>query len=110
MSKARKLFQERPENVVEHPTDLGTTDIPEGPLEGWVAFAPRMSGDQSQIIGPFVPTIVKPYEDKQPCIVVVESESHDVFYWFNPDSTDHGRPGVPCWYQSGSTLRFVKKR
>lgn len=106
MSKARKLFQERPYNLVEHPTDLPTDNIPEGMIEGWWAFAPQMNGDPGRMIGPFVPVVSKPYDDDQPCI---ETEDGTQF-WFHAHSDDLGRPGVPCWFQSGSTLRFVRTK
>ena len=97
---ARRLFQKRPEEVLEHPDDLptDTNKIPEGPIENWMAFAPRLTGDPSQITGPFQPCVTKPYDDGQPCI----ESSDGTQFWFGTI------PSVPCWYQSGYTLRFMR--
>jgi len=107
-NKARRLFQERPDNVFEHPTDLPVpkSEIPLGPIEGWVCFAPRMNGDPSQIIGPFVPVVQDEFDDGGRCIITEDGTN----FWYDPESTEHGRRGYPCWFQSGSTLRFVKAR
>jgi len=106
MNVARKLFQQRPENVFEHPTDLPTNinEIPVGPLEDWWAFAPAMKSDHSCIIGPFTPEVVRLHDDCRPCI----RTSDGTEFWYSESDSDSWRPNVPCWYQSGSTLRFVR--
>lgn len=108
MGIAGRLFSKRADALLEHPTDLplDVKDIPIGKLEGWHAFAPKMRGPGREIIlGPFVPEI-KMHSSGYLFIVAEDGAE----YWYDAGNGAQiaGRPDIPCWYQSGCTLRFYK--
>lgn len=106
-----RLFRTMPSDLYLHPDDLPTLPslILDGPIEGWEAYAPNYHGDPSQVIGPFVPVVNRPYTDNTPVITVRTSQFQKSEFIYNMENDD-GQPVIPCWYQSGNTLRFIRKK
>lgn len=106
-NSAWKFFQRSPSQFFEHPTDLpiDSDKIPNGPIAGWMVFAPEFRGDPSLVVGPVQPVVERPYEDDQLCVKVGKTQ-----YWYGcRDRYGVGRPNWPCWYQSGMRLRFFRE-
>ena len=97
------IFIVPPEEIVEHPDHLPDklSEIEPGKLEGWWVYACSFEGGHK----------VEAVED--PVIKVKEHGTYIIVgksqYWFKEanDGTAWGN-GRCCWYQSSSTLRFVK--
>jgi hypothetical protein len=112
-SGARRLFMVRPSEIFEHPEgmEIERDNIPDGPIGGWEAYAPNWERGPEEIIGPFTPIVSRPCSDGVPVITVqrYENDRWPTEYFFkhwNPGSDDNR----PCWYQSGATLRFIRKK
>jgi hypothetical protein len=96
------IFIVPPERILEHPDHLPTklSEIEPGKLEGWWTYACSFEGHKIK-------------ESKDPEIIVNETGTHirvgKTDYWFKEanDGTSWSLDR-PCWYQSSSTLRFVK--
>lgn len=111
----RAIFIVDPQEILEHPDNMSTDPdfIPNGIIEGWVAYCMGWNGPT--IIHTLSPVVIRPFSDNhghilrnEPCIKLGESE-----FWFRisePNHTDPDRKKRPCWYQSGMTLRFIRKR
>lgn len=97
----QRIFMAPPGEIHEHPTDLPKVqkEIPLGPIEGWLVYAPEMKGDRSKIVGPLVAVVIRPHSDNRACIRI--PGQYDFWY-------DDTRPNRLCWYQSGCTLRFIR--
>lgn len=119
-SSARRLFYVRPDEIFEHPPGLPTaaTEIPEGPIEGYECYSPTWGGDPAAVIGPFDPVVAHEVvgvgsvrEERLTFIAAPDGTRRPAEYYYHDGSANEdGRPAVPCWYQSGGTLRFVAKR
>lgn len=106
-----RLFLIRPEQILEHPTDLPADplEIPEGLFDGWMVYAANLKGDPSKVLGPFPVFIEKERSEGQirPYINI----PGDYQYWLlkTEELPAWCKIEKPCWYQSGYTLRFVRK-
>jgi hypothetical protein len=100
----KRLFMVAPKDIHEHPLTLPkqASEIPIGPIEGWEAYAPEMDRDPHTVIGPFKP-VVERFDDRL-CIQAPGSYQ----FWYDDEPGRFGGADRPSWYQSGSTLRFVK--
>lgn len=126
MKTCRRLFQVEPSSIVEHPTGIASpvncvedweysqeigsrfsVEMSVGPIEGWECYALSMSswGEDKDVIGPFDAVIESPYKDGDYCITVKENNrTVGIQYWYR----NNGKRVM--WYQSGHTLRFIKKQ
>ena len=98
-----RLFRVPPADVFEHPPNLSADpkEIPIGPIEGWECYAPNFRGDDLLVLK-CEPVVERNEHDGAPFIRV-----GDYLFWYYPSNSSHHRTG---WYQSGQTLRFVRKR
>jgi hypothetical protein len=107
------LFIASPNRIVEHPLNLpdNPKEIPDGPIKGWLCFAPNHHGNPHEFIGPFQAVVTRPYDDKQPCIEVSRGEYSKSQYWYDHPAFGECKyhPKRPCWQQSNSTLRFIRE-
>lgn len=109
----RLLFIVPPGDIHEHPPDLPTDpeQIPTGHelFKDWLVFAPDFGGHRGEFIGPVPPVVTRPYGElsRELCIQVNGSD-----FWFGvrPAHCCDAPTNRPCWYQSGTTLRFVRRR
>lgn len=104
-----RLFSVPADAISEHPPTLPVmaADIPEGPIVGYEAYAFGWGGDPSLIVGPFEPIVER--RGYHPRIKVFRS-GYLTEYWYGADgSCRMGGYERPCWYQSGTTLRFIAK-
>jgi hypothetical protein len=108
-----------PSAVVEHPPGLPTEHdaIPLGPIEGWDAYAPAFYGDRDRAVVRFDPVVEVMHgakaivyrPDGRPPRPYLEG-SDTAFYFQPPGAPASSWLDRPAWYQSGATLRFVRKR
>lgn len=103
-----KLFARHPSEIFAHlPSfSLEHSKIEVGPIIGWLCYAPVYGTLQCV---EFEPVVVM--EDGMPYIEVrTDFRAGRTRFWYvNHDAIVLGYPIYPCWYQSGSTLRFIKK-
>lgn len=106
-SRATKLFSVPPDQIFEHPVGFPTDpkEIPEGSIPGWEAFA--FDFEDAGVYGPFLP-IVKKHPYGTPFIEAKEHGFRATSFWYSGGG-EYDREGS-CWYRSGCTLRFIKKR
>jgi hypothetical protein len=108
--RPNRLFMVAPSEIFEHPPTLSVlkSRISDGPIVGYEAYAPRWSGGGSETIGPFEAIVISKYDDL--CIAVYDGGRLESEYWYRGGKNEGGTYDRPCWYQSGSTLRFIAKR
>jgi len=111
---ANRLFITPPDQILEHPSDLPVSimELKDGPIEGWDCYAVDFDRG-SMMLGPFTASITRnksefPDVPSEPYIQVGKT-----YFYFHDGMTDKWQLGYCsriCWYQSGHTLRFIKKR
>lgn len=99
-----RLFGVPPNQILEHPTTLpvASKDIPEGPIKGWDCFAPQRFGNFTVVK---FEAIVRRSGDR--LYIEVGEGYTKTQYWYDEGVDVDLRPNCPCWFQSGSTLRFI---
>lgn len=112
----QRFFMVAPQDIYEHPTNLPTKkkDIPNGPIEGWLCFAPNFRGHDREMLGPFTAVVKRPFNDERVCIEAFHSEYNRYEFWYeevdDPKNEKLALPNRNCWHQSSCTLRFIKER
>lgn len=102
-----KLFTIHPNEIFSYPPDfpVDKKDVKEGPIEGWLCYAPVYGTLECVECEPVV------VKDGYGALADFYIQVGDCKFWHNVGNSHLSwRPQYPSWYQSGSTLRFVRKK
>ena len=103
----RRLFMVAPSEIYEHPPTLSlyTHEIEEGPIKEFEVYVCDYPG--CNITYEKNPVIRARYDLSLRRLFI---EINEMRFWYEPkDHTKVSRYDRPCWYQSGITLRFIRK-
>ena len=110
---AMLFFKTPHDKLCEHPADLPLVreEIKEGPITGWDCYAPNFKKPQ-EVIGPFEAVVQRmgpnAWSGSQGEVYIVAPDGTKFFYG-TESRFFIGEWRHPCWYQSETTLRFVRK-
>lgn len=102
-----KLFTKHPSEIFTHPPGLSSNPgkIEVGPIAGWLCYAPVF---ETLRCVEFEPVVVVE-DDREYIEVKTDHREGKTRFWYVNNSGRLGYPNYPCWYQSDSTLRFMRK-
>jgi hypothetical protein len=104
------LFAVAPRDICEHPPEIpiAAERLRPGPINAYVAFAPDWDRPGG-VIGPFTAVIRRNAAGTPYIEVPSRADEEEYRFWYSRGIGELWRPRRSCWYQSGATLRFIRR-